>query len=973
MSSVPNATVRLGHREIDLETGHVRGVADAVRLSPTERRLLRFLSERPGAAVTWDALASCWGATRPPSRRAVTVAVRRLRAKLEDDPQDPSHLFLVGTTGLRFETGEAKPATVRGAVVLRRGDLTLDLSAGFVSRRGVREALSATELELLRYLAAHDGAVVPADELLREVWGYRDGVQTRTLDMAVTRTRRKIEVDPANPRLLLRVPGRGLRLHLGGGNLAADPRPFFGRGHLVADLRARLEAGERCLCLLGPGGMGKSRLLGEVARLELAESAWDGGVWWCELASCRTGAEALGAIAGSLGISAPSTDALVQALATRGRTLLCLDTAEACADDLAGLGAVLAGAVDVVVLVVSRVRGQIPASAWVVVGPLSADAARDLFVAEATRHGRTVDGGTVDALVARVERLPLAIELAASQVSRLSLDPATLGNEALGVERSWELLDAEAQRALVVLAFFGRRFGLADAEAMLGEGAGEQVDVLLEHSLLHTVPDDGLGRTYAMLDLLREAAQGPWRARVDVPDDLERRYAERILALLAEIRPSSRAQTPAPRATVEAWPLARRACLLAHEHGLELIDVWIVLYEIFNAHDMEAVLSDVARLYWSLHQADTVASNTVAMGFAVLAPRHLDAVDLQTRLALCDVAAAYAVEAQDRFVDMRIRWTRVQLLRDMGRTADAVAAAEALRDHAAEIGHRGARAAAMRLLAICHPRSERADTLALLDEVIELVSRNYRPYLTAPYRLEAAALRRRLGMYDPAEAICRSLIRDTSGLGRAGVARLEMGRIHLDRGRLEHADTVFATCADEFGRHGQTAAASEAACGRARVALERGESGQVARNLQAARAWNRGRTLRVHRATTAVLEALGMHRDGHDEVALDLYEAVWPSLETLQADRERCVVAAAALLVDDDPVWRRRFEDASAHTALGRRVSALLRGRPRTPRSWEERLLTLLASGRSAPTARREGSTRTSSNESWRVEQGSAG
>jgi DNA-binding response OmpR family regulator len=63
--------------------------------------------------------------------------------------------------------------------------------------------LTATEAAMLRYLHRAGGAAVPRPVLLHEVWGYRDGVSTHTVETHIYRLRRKIEPDPSRRRLLL--------------------------------------------------------------------------------------------------------------------------------------------------------------------------------------------------------------------------------------------------------------------------------------------------------------------------------------------------------------------------------------------------------------------------------------------------------------------------------------------------------------------------------------------------------------------------------------------------------------------------------------------------------------------------------------------------------------------------------------------------------------------------------------------------
>ncbi|WP_295399596.1 response regulator transcription factor [uncultured Thiocystis sp.] len=100
---------------------------------------------------------------------------------------------------------------------LRLGDLELD-SRSLTGRRGTEEIpFTRREVAILDYLATHGERPVSREELLNKVWGYaRDcGLETRTVDIHIAKLRRKIEADPAAPRLLVTVRGVGYRLLAG--------------------------------------------------------------------------------------------------------------------------------------------------------------------------------------------------------------------------------------------------------------------------------------------------------------------------------------------------------------------------------------------------------------------------------------------------------------------------------------------------------------------------------------------------------------------------------------------------------------------------------------------------------------------------------------------------------------------------------------------------------------------------------------
>lgn len=75
---------------------------------------------------------------------------------------------------------------------------------------GDRCELSEKELELLRYLATNPGRAISRDEILSRVWRMNPrGIETRTIDMHVARLREKLRDDPAEPRVLITVRGKG--------------------------------------------------------------------------------------------------------------------------------------------------------------------------------------------------------------------------------------------------------------------------------------------------------------------------------------------------------------------------------------------------------------------------------------------------------------------------------------------------------------------------------------------------------------------------------------------------------------------------------------------------------------------------------------------------------------------------------------------------------------------------------------------
>ena len=82
------------------------------------------------------------------------------------------------------------------------GSIRINHASRTVTRDGRPVSLSPKAFDLLAVLVRHRNAVVRRADLLREVWGYADGVESRTLDTHVNELRRQLEVDPARPELV---------------------------------------------------------------------------------------------------------------------------------------------------------------------------------------------------------------------------------------------------------------------------------------------------------------------------------------------------------------------------------------------------------------------------------------------------------------------------------------------------------------------------------------------------------------------------------------------------------------------------------------------------------------------------------------------------------------------------------------------------------------------------------------------------
>jgi len=121
-------------------------------------------------------------------------------------------LELLARVGALLRRSRLADHRAPGDAIERFGTVEINPSSRTVTKEGTPVALSPKEFDLLLALVRRRGAVASRVELLREVWGHRVEVMTRTVDIHIAELRRKLEDDPSQPRHILTVWKAGYRL-----------------------------------------------------------------------------------------------------------------------------------------------------------------------------------------------------------------------------------------------------------------------------------------------------------------------------------------------------------------------------------------------------------------------------------------------------------------------------------------------------------------------------------------------------------------------------------------------------------------------------------------------------------------------------------------------------------------------------------------------------------------------------------------
>ena len=339
-------------------------------------------------------------------------------------------------------------------------------------------------------------------------------------------------------------------------NLPVPATAFLGRENELAEVLSLLSREDtHLLTLTGPGGTGKTRLALQAAA-EISD-AFPDGIWWVPLAPLRDPKLVLETAAQVVG----SKNGLAEHIADK--EMLCLfDNFEQVVEAGAELAELLASCPNLDVLVTSRERLRVRGEQTYSVPPLAEPDGEALFSARA----RAVDpsfaaSAAVGELCARLDELPLALELAAARTALFSPEQllerlsqrldllkgnrdADPRQQTLRATIAWShdlLLDEEQQLFRRLSVFVG---GCTyESAEQVTDADPDTLQSLLDKSLLRKRDTSAGEPRYWMLETIREYATERLDAS-DEADELRHRHGEHFLALAEEAEPLLRGPSP---------------------------------------------------------------------------------------------------------------------------------------------------------------------------------------------------------------------------------------------------------------------------------------------------------------------------------------------------------------------------------------------------------------------------------------------
>jgi predicted ATPase/DNA-binding SARP family transcriptional activator len=567
--------------------------------------------------------------------------VTAARAVGENDPERAIALYAKadalwrGTALVDFAYEEFAPATIarleelRLAAIEERVDLELALgnqAEGIVELETLVASYPLRERLRGQLMVALYRAGRQADSLrvfqagrhsLAEELGLDPGPELRRLEAAILAHDASLDAPAPKARPTSRVKRRA--------TIPEALTPLVGRDHELREL-TRLAADQRLISLVGPGGVGKTRLALEAARAQAASLA-DGG-YVVELAPVGDAAAVRAAVASAFAV--PDAESLPDIIGD-GELIIVLDNCEHVVDAAAAVAeGLLRECPGVRLLATSREALRVPGETVWPVAPLAPDDAVKLFVGRARAAGAVLEmsdeaGLLIADICARLDGLPLAIELAAARTRALPVHQiasrltdrfrlltggartALPRQQTLAavVDWSYELLFDAEQRVFERLSVLPGGCDLATAEAicadetLVADDVDDLIQALVDKSLV-VVQRSGDTVRFTQLQTLSQYGQEKLTARGDI-----RRMRDAMAAHFRRLCEQSKAAFTG--STQRAW---LRAVVPEHDNLRAALE-WAIAND-----DAETALVIAGGASWSHWLAGTGAEGVRWLGEA---------------------------------------------------------------------------------------------------------------------------------------------------------------------------------------------------------------------------------------------------------------------------------------------------------------------------------------------------------------------
>ncbi|MCA1723185.1 MAG: tetratricopeptide repeat protein [Thermomicrobia bacterium] len=658
-------------------------------------------------------------------------------------------------------------------------------------------------------------------------------------------------------------------------NLPAQVTPLVGRAEAMKAACALFRRNDvRLLTIIGPGGVGKTRLA--IAVADALRADVPDGVVFVPFATVRDAAFVPSALAQALEVrerAGVSLEAAIIATIGQKRLLLVLDNFEHLLNAAPIVGAVLAACPRLAALVTSRAPLHIYGEHEFPLEPLAVPPARrsadiaalarvpavDLFIqrARAVRPDFRLTPGTADAVAGicrRLDGLPLALELAAARTRLLA--PAEL-LERLGrrlhllttgpadrpprqqtmrgaIAWSHDLLDEEEQRLFRRLAVFGGGWTVRVAEAICADDALpaavilDRMEALLEHHLLRAEMNGGAETRVGMFETTHAYALEQLTASGE-RDAIERHHAAYYLVQAEE---AERHLTGGEQAVWLTW-------LEAEHDNLRAALAWAR-----DTGEIESGLrlaGALARFWYTRgYQREGGAWLADLLARSAGSSPHARAKALYGAALLAYVRADYA-HALDLLGGSVALWQEIgdqrgladaltctgATLADMGEYARAAAAhEESLALQRASDDQAGISASLNNLANIARHQGERARALAFYDDALAIRRMRGDTMTSAVILQNIGQLLREMGDYPRAEAALTESIALHGGTGdqrQIALAVSSLGTSARDRGDYAQAWTQYDRCLALFRELGSKADIARTLIDLARIAHESGD------------------------------------------------------------------------------------------------------------------------------------------------------